>query len=462
MAGRPPPPKRASSKVRFSDEELAEMTAEADLEDWRHGVHDRPPDSSAYDVGLQDPFDQAFETPRIPQPQQHMPSSEDSRGRRVEETARAAPYQPPPGVLDRSHNPFAPVHRNSRESPSKNRPPPPIVLDQRRWARESTTAEVSPSHHQFPPDSRNLSLQPPPRAKHKSHSKHHSLNHGPGPGYQPYPPPKQRHLRRSSDSTLCDSDWEDPKFSNQIVASPLSMTQPVPDPATWPIGPNGSPLKPALRRSTTEDHIQQDAARRAVDLVNNMRASQHRDSDGPRQRKTGVLSNLLQLYGPDAQNMNRHDSRSSLGVESVPQSRSSSVDPNVAARNQAGWWNPGEGMERVASDVSCATTINPWELDENDPRLKELHEREREKEDKEQQPPAYKSNRWSVSEESLASSAFPIPKKKKPKKGWGRRKSSVAAVVATMEGKPPEKKSEAANEKVKITSEVAGALFSSA
>lgn len=76
------------------------------------------------------------------------------------------------------------------------------------------------------------------------------------------------------------------------------------------------PLKPALRRSSTEEHLRQQAAREASDLVNSHVDGRHRTENPTRPRKdeewedevgedwqnqqraaAGILSNLLRLYG---------------------------------------------------------------------------------------------------------------------------------------------------------------------
>ncbi|GAA5872386.1 hypothetical protein JCM16303_004503 [Sporobolomyces ruberrimus] len=158
------------------------------------------------------------------------------------------------------------------------------------------------------------------------------------------------------------------------------------------------PLKPALRRSSTEEHLRQQAAREASDLVNTHVDGRHRTDNRPIPRRdegweddipedwqnqqraaAGILSNLLRLYGngqgPVA-GMNRGNTQ---GSHSSTGSYYGDRDQDLRRRNRrTGEVDEGafprggntNRMRRADSTNTVGTSFEDKVLDPDDPRSK--------------------------------------------------------------------------------------------
>ena len=184
----------------------------------------------------------------------------------------------------------------------------------------------------------------------------------------PYAVPETLDNRRDSDATLNDPDWPEMQEGDTLdKEKPHKAYQldELPDPAAKPVTKaNGEIVKPSLRRGYTEDQVRREPAKQAVDLVNNVAKLKEIGVD-PNNVSGGVLSNLLKLYTPEQKGRPRSSSMtsaSSWGGTSVAQSRSSSVDPSMLPHGG----RPGLRQR----GVSDATSVNNWELDPEDPRMK--------------------------------------------------------------------------------------------
>lgn len=246
----------------------------------------------------------------------------------------------------------------------------------------------------------------------------------------PFSPPKH-----NSDDTLVNEGW---RLGNSVNGAEHEAINIEPDPAHWPIENNPSPhkqqlpLKPALRRTSTEEQVRRQPARDAVDLAERIR---HGDDD--ELLSGGVLSQLLRLHAMQSGNgksLTEGNLASledgNVGKSEDGMSRVSSYDSGLPPSN-------GLRRRRAGSDCSVATTVNVHELDPHDPRL----------------DPNYKSNRFLS----------------RRKKGWGRRRSASWAerkVVDKMDGKDKEDEeddekaaSRRKKERLKITANVASEHF---
>lgn len=184
--------------------------------------------------------------------------------------------------------------------------------------------------------------------------------------------PPSYHNRNSSDLSSASSDIYTQR------SSPLQQQQ-------------HPPLKPALRRSSTEEHLRHLAARQAIDIVqthtrgldSDRRAARDEESgrdyedDRDQPRGTGVLSNLLKLYGGERGNgsggggLKRSASmgtQSSWGTSVAP-SRTGSLDEREKGVGFGSGRRPG--LKKSYSEASLATSLNEYVLDDDDPRLRD-------------------------------------------------------------------------------------------
>lgn len=217
------------------------------------------------------------------------------------------------------------------------------------------------------------------------------------------------------------------------------------------------PLKPALRRTQTEEEARK-ATRDAVDIVQHHTQGLRRRNvpgvgDGPTlesmPRNAGVLSNLLQLYGAPSGPKRTASTDSRWDGESTAMSRATSVDSHFAAREKFG---------RTDSTASSATTLYEEDLDPDDPRV-----RKQGTGDKESQKPPLPGSRertYSYADTDAASVVS-----KKSFKGILRRTKSFLidedVVYSDLMGKPPTKAVPSSKDKkrrLSITKHVADIL----
>ena len=128
------------------------------------------------------------------------------------------------------------------------------------------------------------------------------------------------------------------------------------------------PLKPALRRTQTEEEARR-TTRDAVDIVHahtqGLRKRRgEKDSEEPEKvQGTGVLSNLLQLYGTSTAPRRSDSNDSQWAADNQAMSRATSASSYLA---------PTRGKsERTDSAASNATTLYEEDLDPYDPRIRE-------------------------------------------------------------------------------------------
>ncbi|GAA5947730.1 hypothetical protein JCM3765_001056 [Sporobolomyces pararoseus] len=158
------------------------------------------------------------------------------------------------------------------------------------------------------------------------------------------------------------------------------------------------PLKPALRRSSTEEHLRQQAAREASDLVNSHVDGHHRtDNRAPPRRDegweddlpedwqnqqraaAGILSNLLRLYGNGQGPIAGMNRGATQGSHSSTGSYYGDRDQDLRRRNRrSGEADEGayprgssnRNMRRADSVNTVGTSFEDKVLDPDDPRLK--------------------------------------------------------------------------------------------
>lgn len=175
--------------------------------------------------------------------------------------------------------------------------------------------------------------------------------------------------RKTSQDTLYDDSPFNSKTGAKAASSPT-------DPPA-PLDNNGQPLKPALRRSSTEEHLRHLAARQAINLVEShtrdfepRRRGQYssaRSEDeelglprGEHERAAGVLSNLLKLYGNHQQ---------AAGLRRSASCQTSSSWDGEKSEDERG--RHPDQLRRTQSDASVATTFYDDEMvDPFDPRMK--------------------------------------------------------------------------------------------
>lgn len=193
------------------------------------------------------------------------------------------------------------------------------------------------------------------------------------------------------------------------------------------------PLKPALRRTQTEEEARK-ATRDAVDIVQHHTQGLRRRNvpgagDGPTlesmPRNAGVLSNLLQLYGAPAGPKRTQSTESKWDGESTAMSRAASADSHFASREKFG---------RTDSVASFATTLYEEDLDPDDPRARKQEAQD--KESQKPQVPGMRARQYSYADTDAASVVS-----KKSFKGILRRTKSFLidedAVYSDLVGKPP-------------------------
>lgn len=182
---------------------------------------------------------------------------------------------------------------------------------------------------------------------------------------RPPRPDQPTFQRKDSNETL----YEEPSFPPAPKWGASNRDAP---PST--IGANGQPIKPTLRRSSTEEHLRTLAARQAINVVQShtrefdrwdrpSRRDQDEENGYPQRsdpgRGAGVLSNLLKLYGNNQQGLRRSNS---VGTASSwgGTSRASSMDEKTYADSRP-------PIRRSQSETSVATSFNE-PLDPDDPR----------------------------------------------------------------------------------------------
>ena len=210
------------------------------------------------------------------------------------------------------------------------------------------------------------------------------------------------------------------------------------------------PLKPALRRTQTQEEARR-VTRDAVDIVHahtqglRKRRGENDKADSDQLLGAGVLSNLLQLYGTSSvpQRSNSNDSQ----YDNQAMSRATSVSSYLA---------PTRGkLERMDSNASMATTLYEEDLDPHDPRLREQKSTNGGK----LAPVGTRTRKYSVSAEDGDGASI---RSKRSFKDMMRRRKSFAmdedALYSDLIGKPRSApvKSKVQQRRLSITRNVAG------
>ncbi|GAA5828749.1 hypothetical protein JCM3766R1_003807 [Sporobolomyces carnicolor] len=154
------------------------------------------------------------------------------------------------------------------------------------------------------------------------------------------------------------------------------------------------PLKPALRRSSTEEHLRQQAAREASDLVNSHVDGHHRtenrapprrdegweddlpeDWQNQQRAAAGILSNLLRLYGNGQGPVAGMNRGATQGSHSSTGSYYGDRDHDLRRRNRRSGEAdegayPRSRMRRADSTNTVGTSFEDKVLDPDDPRSK--------------------------------------------------------------------------------------------
>ena len=182
------------------------------------------------------------------------------------------------------------------------------------------------------------------------------------------------HPRRNSQETLYDESPLNSRMGGIGGAQGKGTSDP-----PLPLDSRGHPVKPTLRRSSTEEHLRHLAARQAINLVETHTRdfeprrrgeySSARSEDeelelglprGEHERAAGILSNLLKLYGNQQQ---------AAGYKRSTSCQTSSSAEGEKSEDDRGR-HPSQ-VRRTQSDASIATTFYDDELvDPFDPRIK--------------------------------------------------------------------------------------------
>lgn len=255
------------------------------------------------------------------------------------------------------------------------------------------------------------------------------------PSRDPYTtlPPRTSALSKAGPSAMRGS------MDDFTIPSPTPAYSVYAPPNPQPLPPYQTkvaiPLKPALRRTQTEEEARK-ATRDAVDIVQHHTQGMRRRNipgagDGPTMesmpRNAGVLSNLLQLYGAGAPAgpKRTQSTGSAWEDELTAMSRATSVDSHFMPREKFG---------RTDSVASFATTLYEEDLDPDDPRARKRDNSDNEK----QRPPLpdARARQYSYAETDAASVVS-----RKSFKGFLRRTKSFLidedVVYSDLVGKAP-------------------------
>jgi len=264
-----------------------------------------------------------------------------------------------------------------------------------------------------------------------------------------YTLPAPAHTKAEADARLYgQAEFEKSPTTYNPVPEYSAYTVPAGLPAYGDMSPTKSSLKPALKRTETEQEARQ-TTRDAVGLVHTHTAILKHAGDKSSQpmdkhRGAGVLSNILQLYGTSSapRRSNSNDSQWA-GDDGGAMSRAASVSSYLAPARQ--------GLRRFDSSASVATTTFDGELDE-----KVHHKKD---DDDRMAPIGTKTRRYSVGAvEGESSSVRPKPSVK----DMMRRRRSFALdedmLYSDLTGKPRQTnvKSQNQQRRLSITRNVAG------